>query len=189
MHRDFWPSLLELAQRFGETHWFSVTVGVATLALLIGLKRYAPHAPGALIALAAVGVAAFLFGLETRGVKVVGEIPSGLPSFALPGIGYKGVQGVFMDALGLVIVSFTSTMLTGRSFAARKGYSIDADQEMRAVGYANLASGLCGGFAIPGAILYRFEAPLLFFNADYFKARVLSLVDSTQPRPFICAQR
>jgi len=321
VHRDFWPSLLELAQRFGETHWFSVTVGVATLALLIGLKRYAPRAPGALIALAAAGVAAFGLGLETRGVKVVGEIPSGLPSFALPGIGYKGVQGIFMDALGLVIVSFTSTMLTGRSFAARKGYRIDADQEMRAVGYANLASGLCGGFAIagadsrtavndasggktqlvsvvaalataivavflavplghlpiaalaavlvfsawglldvagcrhlrasdrhefrlsllttlgvlaigvlpgvvlaisiallhvlvriyrpadallgivpgmdgynelamspnaqtiPGAILYRFEAPLLFFNADYFKARVLSLADSTQPRP------
>ena len=321
VHRDFGPSLLELAQRVGETHWFSVTVGVATLASLIVLKRYAPRAPGALIALMAAGVAVFAFGLETRGVKVVGEIPSGLPSFALPGIGYKDVQGIFMDAVGLVIVSFTSTILTARSFATRNGYSIDADREMRAVGYANVASGVFGGFAIagadsrtavndasggktqlvsvfaalgtaivalflvvplghlpipalaavlvfsawglldvlgcwrlraidrhefrlsllttlgvltigvlpgvvlaislallqvlvkiyrpadallgivpgmdgyneldmspsaqtvPGAILYRFEAPLLFFNADYFKARVLSLVDNAQPRP------
>ncbi len=151
VHRDFWPSLLELAQRVGETHSFSVIVGVATLALLIVLKRYAPRAPWALTALTAAGVAAFAFGLETRGVNLVGEIPSGLPSFALPGIGYEGVQGIVMDAVGLVIVSFTSTMLTARTFATRNGYSVDADQEMPALGYANMASGVFGGFVIAGA--------------------------------------
>jgi MFS superfamily sulfate permease-like transporter len=56
-----------------------------------------------------------------------------------------------MYAVGLVIVSFTSGMLTARSFAARNGYAIDADQEMRAIGLANLASGLTGGFAVTGA--------------------------------------
>ncbi len=56
-----------------------------------------------------------------------------------------------MDAVGLVIVSFTSGMLTARSFAARNGYAINADQEMRAIGLANIASGLFGGFAVTGA--------------------------------------
>jgi MFS superfamily sulfate permease-like transporter len=56
-----------------------------------------------------------------------------------------------MNAVGLVIVSFTSGMLTARSFAARNGYPINADQEMRAIGFSNIASGLTGGFAVTGA--------------------------------------
>lgn len=321
VNRDFGPSLLELAERIGETHGYSLGVGLVTLALLIALKRYAPRAPSALIALLAAGSGVFLLSLAGPEVKLVGEVPSGLPGFALPGLGYEGVQRIFMNAVGLVIVSFTSGMLTARSFAARNGYAIDADQEMRAIGLANMTSGLFGGFAItgadsrtavndasggktqlvsvvaalatagvalflavplshlpipalaavlifsawglldiagirrlqsidrfeftlsllttvgvliigvlpgvviaivlallqvliriyrpadtllgvvpgvegyndlsmsedarslPGIIIYRFDAPLLFFNADYFKARVLSLVDAESPRP------
>jgi MFS superfamily sulfate permease-like transporter len=56
-------------------------------------------------------------------------VPSGLPSLSLPGLGYEGAQSIFMNAVGLVIVSFTSGMLTARSFAARNGYPINADQE------------------------------------------------------------
>ncbi|SDY09031.1 SulP family inorganic anion transporter [Nitrosomonas sp. Nm33] len=151
VNRDFGPSLLELAGRLGKTHGYSLGVGLATLALLILTRRYAPRAPAALIALLVASLIVFLIGLDTRAVKLVGEVPSGLPSFVLPGLGYEGVQTIFMSAIGLVIVCFTSGMLTARSFAARNGYGINADQEMRAFGLANIASGLCGGFAITGA--------------------------------------
>lgn len=151
VNRDFGPSLLELARRLGEMHGYSLIVGLVTLALLIALKRYAPRAPSALIALLAAGLGVFLIGLAGPGVTLVGEVPSGLPGFTLPGLGYEGVQSIFMNAVGLVIVSFTSGMLTARSFAARNGYAIDADQEMRAIGLANVSSGLFGGFAITGA--------------------------------------
>ena len=90
-------------------------------------------------------------GAGSYGVKLVGEVPSGLPSLGLPGIGYSAVQTLAFDAVGLVIVSFTSGMLTARSFAARNGYEIDANQEMKALGIANAMSGLSGGFAITGA--------------------------------------
>ncbi|SDY02659.1 SulP family inorganic anion transporter [Nitrosomonas sp. Nm58] len=149
--RDFGPSLLELTKRLGEIHGYSLGVGLATLALLVLTRRYLPRAPAALIALLATSLGVFLLGLDARAVKLVGEVPSGLPSFALPGLGYEGVQGIFMSAVGLVIVCFTSGMLTARSFAARNGYNINADQEMRAIGFANMASGLCGGFAVTGA--------------------------------------
>jgi len=151
VNRDFGPSLLELAGRFGEMHVYSLGVGLVTLVLLILTRRYFPRAPVALIALLFASLAVFLTGLDARAVKLVGEVPSGLPSFALPGLGYESVQDIFMSAIGLVIVSFTSGMLTARSFAARNGYNINADQEMRAIGLANITSGLFGGFAVTGA--------------------------------------
>jgi high affinity sulfate transporter 1 len=151
VNRDFGPSLLEMASRLGEIHAFSLAVGLATLALLMMLQRQSPRAPLALIALVVASLAVFLLGLDRQQVKLVGEVPSGLPGFAIPGLGYAGIQSIFMDAVGLVIVSFTSGMLTARSFAARNGYAINADQEMRAIGFANVASGLFGGFAVTGA--------------------------------------
>ncbi|WP_045226582.1 SulP family inorganic anion transporter [Methyloterricola oryzae] len=150
-HRDFGPSLLELARRHAEAELPSLAVGLATLLILILLKRFAPRSPMALIALLIAGIGVYLAGPDPEQVKRVGEVPSGLPAFALPGIGYQGVQGIFMNAVGLVIVSFTSGMLTARSFAERNRYSIDADQEMRAIGLANIFSGLFGGFAVTGA--------------------------------------
>lgn len=151
VNRDFGPSLLELASRLGEINIFSLAVGLTVLVLLIILRRFAPRAPSSLIALLVAGLAVFLFDPDQQQVKLVGEVPSGLPGFAIPGLGYEGVQNTFMNAVGLVIVSFTSGMLTARSFAARNGYAINADQEMRAIGLANVASGLFGGFAITGA--------------------------------------
>lgn len=151
VNRDFGSSLLELAGRFGEMHGYSLGVGFVTLALLILTRRYFPRAPVALIALLFASLTVFLMGLDTRAVKLVGKVPSSLPSFALPGLGNEGTQDIFMSAIGLVIVSFTSGMLTTRSFAARNGYNINADQEMRAIGFANAPSGLFGGFVITGA--------------------------------------
>jgi len=150
-NRDFGPSLLELVRRAGETHLPSLAVGVATLLLLIVISRRAPRAPVALVGLVTAGLGVYLLGLGNNSVMLVGTVPSGLPQFALPGLGYSGVQSIFMNAVGLVIVSFTSTMLTARSFATRNGYALDADQEMRAVGFANIAAGFFGGFAIAGA--------------------------------------
>ncbi len=88
VHRDFGPSLLERIARLGETHSLSLSVGLATLAVLIGARHFAPRAPVALIALLAASLVVFLLGPAGPSVKLVGEVPSRLPSFALPGLGY-----------------------------------------------------------------------------------------------------
>jgi high affinity sulfate transporter 1 len=151
VNRDFVPSLLELVERLGETHAFSLATGLSTLMLLVLVRRFAPRAPAALVALLAAGLGVFLLGSDDHGVKLVGAVPSGLPSFSLPHLGYEGAQNIFMNAVGLVIVTFTSGMLTARSFATRNAYAVNADQEMRAIGLSNIASGLFGGFAVTGA--------------------------------------
>ena len=78
----------------------------------------------------------FALGAAASGVDLVGAVPSGWPSLHLPGLGYPAGQAIGMEAVGLVIVNFTSGMLTARSFAARKGYGIDPNQELRAFGPA-----------------------------------------------------
>ncbi|MBP9091339.1 SulP family inorganic anion transporter [bacterium] len=148
---DFIPCIIELASSIGQTNIMALAIGLGTFLLLVIVNRLAPKAPSALIAIALATVALVMLGGEALGVKLVGAVPAGLPHLGLPTIGYHAGQGLFVSALGLVIVSFTSGMLTARSFAARSHTAIDANREMSALGAANLASGLCGAFVITGA--------------------------------------
>lgn len=150
-HHDFFPTLFDVITSIPQTHMTTMIVGAATLVLLVLLKRFAPRTPSSLIALAAASTGLLYLGGPSSGVALVGSIPSGLPSLGIPEFNYHTGQGIVVSAIGLVIVSFTSGMLTARSFAARAGQTIDANQEMWALGAANLAAGFSGAFAITGA--------------------------------------
>lgn len=148
---DFLPSLIELCRRVPEANLIALTVGVITLIMLVLFGRFAPKAPGSLIALIMATIGLMFAGDVSSKVALVGTIPAGLPHLSVPLVEYHRGQGLFVSALGLVIVSFTSGMLTARSFAARCGSSLDANKEMLALGAANLVAGLSGSFAITGA--------------------------------------
>lgn len=150
-HHDFIPSVLELTTKIPATHALTALVGAATILLLVLLNRLAPKAPSSLIALAAATACLYFFGGSNNGVNLIGAVPTGLPHLHLPQLGYHAAQHIFVGAIGLVIVSFTSGMLTCRSFAARSGQTIDANREMLAIGAANLAAGFSGSFAVTGA--------------------------------------
>jgi high affinity sulfate transporter 1 len=146
---DFIPTIIELFSRIQETHGTTVLIGGATLVMLAVLQRVAPRWPAALIALFCATIGLHFLGAND--VAMVGNLPAGLPHLEIPHFGYHAGQGLLVSALGLVIVSFTSGMLTARSFAARSGKSIDANQEMWALGMANMAAGFSGSFAVTGA--------------------------------------
>jgi MFS superfamily sulfate permease-like transporter len=90
-------------------------------------------------------------GLEDRGVAVVGALPAGLPSLSWPQFDPEFLKPLLGGALGVALVSFSSGMVTARSFAARNRYDIDVDQEFIALGACQIASGLSQGFAVTGA--------------------------------------
>ncbi len=148
---DFIPTLYSLLSRIRETNLWALGVGLGTLVCLILLKRFVPRAPAALIAIVAAAVGLLLIGGTSHGVTLVGKLPAGLPHIAMPSASYQAGQGLFVSAIGLVIVTFTSGMLTARSFAARTNSSLEANREMWAFGAANLASGLSGAFSVTGA--------------------------------------
>lgn len=149
--KAFFAQLWELGARFGETDAATLTLGAGLLVMLIALKRLAPKVPGPLAGVIVGGLIVFAFDLSAHGVVVVGDVPSGLPSFGIPSVEPDHVHPLLVGALGITLVSYCSAMLTARSFAARNHYEIDANQDLVALGVANVAAGLSQGFVISGA--------------------------------------
>jgi sulfate permease, SulP family len=100
------------------------------------------------VALVVSGLAVVLLDLESHGVAVIGRIPTGLPGFSLPLLSLDDFDSLLPVALVAALLSFSDTVVTARGFAARIGERIDADQELLAIGVANLASGLSHGLPI-----------------------------------------
>jgi high affinity sulfate transporter 1 len=132
----------------GETHWPTVALAAAVLVMLLALGRVAPKFPGALIAVLAATAAVVVFALETRGIRVVGVIPAGLPTPSVPVLPLADLLTLLIPAVGIAVVAFSDNALTARTFAARKGESIDANAELRALGFCNVATGLTHGFPV-----------------------------------------
>jgi high affinity sulfate transporter 1 len=139
---------VELSGKAGDVQPAAVAMGLGVTAFLLILQRVAPLAPGSLIAVVGAAVIVYVFDLAARGIALVGPVPSGLPSIALPALGVGDVTALFGSAAAIAFVAYTDVALTGRAFAVRTGEVIDANREFLGLGVANVASGLTGGFAL-----------------------------------------
>ena len=132
----------------GQANWTAFAVGAGTLAVIMLLKRF-KRIPSILIAIAGATVAVSVFALDhTAGVKVLGPLPQGLPSFALPWIGLDDLGTVVIGGCAVAMVSFADTSVLSRTYAAKTRSRVDPNQEMIGLGAANLAAGLFQGFPI-----------------------------------------
>ena len=145
------PRFIELAEKIGQTHLPTLVVGLASFVVLLILPKLLPRLPAALAVMVLAALTVGLLGLDARGVNIVGEVPAGLPALAIPGIPLDSLNQLLGGAAGIALISFTSLVLTARSFAAKNGYDIDADRDMAALGAANIAAAVTQGFAVSGA--------------------------------------
>ena len=145
------PRLIDIFGRLGETHAITLAVAAGTFLVIAVLPRLVPRLPSVLVGMVLAGVAVPLLGLEAAGVKTIGAISGGLPALKLPYAEIDLMPSLLAEAAGLALVSFTSMILTARSFATKNGYDIDPDQDFAALGAANVASALSQGFAVSGA--------------------------------------
>ena len=145
------PRLAEIVGKLGEIQGPTFAVALGTFAVIALVSRFAPQLPAALVAMVLAAAAVVLFKLPAFGVKTVGYVPAGLPELAWPRVDSTLLPALLADSAGLALVSFSSLMLTARSFAAKNGYDIDPDQDFAALGAANIASALSQGFAVSGA--------------------------------------
>ncbi len=149
---NFWERLYDIIIHLPETHLTTLIVGIVCLILMIALEHFFHKIPAALVALI-FGIAfSVLFGLEARGVEIVGEIPAGLARPQWPVVGLQNWWLLFPGALGLALVNFAEAIGPVRSFSAAHKYKVDTNQELIGLGAANLGAGLFQGFPIGSSL-------------------------------------
>jgi sulfate permease, SulP family len=144
--------LNHLVAHLDETHGATLLIGAASLAILFAGERWFRKVPGGLVVLLlGIAVSAAL-DLSSHGVDVVGKLPSGLPSVAIPHPSSGDIPPLIAGAAGMLLVIFSESLGAATNFAAKYGYEIDADQELIALGVANAGSGLLGGLGAGGSL-------------------------------------
>jgi high affinity sulfate transporter 1 len=133
----------------GHTNPMALAIGVSALGLILVLRRVRPRWPGILLAVAAATIVAEVFNLAERShLSVVGSLPQGLPAIRVPSVAWSDVVQLLPGAVIIALLSFADTSVLSRSLALRSGCRVSQNQEMLALGVANIASGLFQGFSI-----------------------------------------
>lgn len=136
----------------GDAHLTTVLVSGVSLVVLFGGHRVLPRVPWGLLVLLGGLAASAALDLQGSGVRVVGEVPRGLPVPAVPTVDPGDLVSLVVAGGALALVGLAEGLSAARLFAGRWGYRVDADQELLASGAANLASGIFGGLGVAGSL-------------------------------------
>jgi len=135
-----------------ESNIPSVILGVASLIVLILMKRFLPSWPSALIVMIGSATAVALLNLDQQGVKVIGELPKGLPPLAkLPILDINLITNLSVGALAIAAIGLVEAMSIARSISSNTGQRLDSNQEFVGQGLANIACGFFSGYTTSGS--------------------------------------
>jgi sulfate permease, SulP family len=140
--------LATLAEQLPRTNLFSLSIGLAVLALVASSERIDVRIPGALIGLIGAALATVFLGLENRGVAVLGNIPAALPTVAIPDVAITRWLQLVPLTLIIALVVMVQTAATTRSFVSDSNLPPDVDRDFIGVGAGSILSGLIGGFPV-----------------------------------------
>lgn len=135
-----------------ELEWRTPVVGLVSLAALLVLRRVNPKMPWALLVAACSIALSRALDLQAKGVAVISDVPAGLPTPAIPHVGLGELTSLGGGAMALALVALAESVGTARSFAARGGYEVDGNQELVALGAANMGAGVLQGFPVDASL-------------------------------------
>lgn len=148
-------NLIEIVRKINPAHLqvdsLTLIIGFSGLLFLVLIKRFSPAIPGALLLVALTTVLSALFNWEEAGVDIVGAIPEGLPGFAWPAVSLEKVGALVPVAMTIALLSYMEAIAVTKKLAAKINDSVDANQELRGLGLANVATGFFGGFPVAGS--------------------------------------
>lgn len=148
----FWSRSGHFVSHLGETNSWALLVGGAALGVLVLGKIALKNKPVAIVVLVGGILAATWFNLEARGVKMLGDVPQGLPRIGLPAVSWNDADELSSLALACFMLAAVESAAIGRMFAAKSGVRFDPNQEFLALGAANLAAGLGQGLPVSGGM-------------------------------------
>jgi len=155
---------------------FWVRAGLSPLLQRIGLSQQTASMiakAGPVFVIVATIAASILLDYEARGVALVGEVPRGLPTFTLPDFGLEIWSELAVSALLISIIGFVESVSVGKTLAAKRRQRIEPNQELVALGTANIASAFSGGFPVTGGFsrsVVNFDAGARTQAASVFTA-------------------
>jgi len=178
-----------------ETHYLTLAMGVAAILVIVvfkvGMKpllvswgcndRLAATVSrsGPVLAALLTTVLAYAFGMDQRGVELLGEVPSGLPALAFPSLSFDLVRSLWGSAILIAIIGFVESVSVAQMMAARRRERLNLDQELVGLGAANMASAVGGGFPVTGGFsrsIVNFEAGAATPAAGVFTALMIAVV-------------
>lgn len=143
--------ILNALSNIGETHIATLAIGLLGILIIKGIKKISPKIPGALIAVVAGILVVMALGLEDKGVSIVKEVPSGLPSMMLPDLSLETIQKLLPLSLTIAVVAFMEAFSVAKAIEAkRRDYKVIPNQELIALGAANIVGSLFQSYPVTG---------------------------------------
>ena len=149
---NFFSRVAHVAVSLPETHVPSLLFGLVAIALFMAFERVFPGRPTTLIVVIVAIAMMTVFGLSESGIKIVGDLPSGLPGISVPTINASDISALIPVALACFVLAYGETISVARSFAQKYDYEINPEQELMALGAANIATGMAHGFPVAGGM-------------------------------------
>ncbi|MGC5030652.1 sulfate permease [Micromonospora sp. DT229] len=148
---DTFPqTLAALWDSAGTAHALTIGVSLVSVLTLVLLRRYVPRLPGALLVVAGITAVSAAFSLGERGVRILSHVPAGLPAPALPSLSGQDLQALLPAAIAIALVAYLEGIAVAKTLAAKSRQQVAPDQELVAVGAANVAAGLFQAFPVAG---------------------------------------
>lgn len=142
--------LLLAAQQFSGIHPLTFLLGLGSIAVMVFLKRVAPRFPAPLLVVAGSTLIVYLFQLDQWGVKIVGDIPKGIPRFSLPAFSMESITSLFPIALTIAFIGYMESIAIAKAIASKENYQVDANKELRALGLANIVGSFFSSYPVTG---------------------------------------
>lgn len=134
-----------------QVHLLTIVIGIISIILIILLKKLNKSLPGPLIIVILGVLLVAIFNLNSAGVKIVGTVPEGLPSFEIPSISVSEVSSLLPLALLISMVGFMESISISKAIQLKKrNYRVSANKELIGLGFANISGSLFGSFPVSG---------------------------------------
>ena len=173
---DTVAELIETASRVGETDITTLLVGLGVIGVVLLVRRVDRRLPAYLVAVLAAIAVSVIADLAAKGVAVVGAIEPGLPAVGLPAVDLSDLLSLAAPAIGIALLVYADSGVTGQVLGRRGGYPVDGNQEFLGLGAANIGSAFTGGFPVNGSQSRSFTAADVGAKSQAMNLGVLVLV-------------
>lgn len=143
-------TLFETAKHLNQSNLITLSIGLASIGILLFFKRFAKRFPASLLIVILSTVLVYFLKLQERGVSIIGEVPQGFPVFSLPSLSLDSLQALLPIALTIAFVSFMESIAVAKSIASKEKYKLDANNELIGLGLANIVGSFFKAYPVTG---------------------------------------